>query len=134
MIGATIEGARIVAGLFGGSHAAKKAGRIFTLEEAAERALDVARRERLALVHIAEREGPPQFWFARNILRLVVVEGRRAGASQLEALNKSTLEGCTLDAGMTKLFAPSESEPRITDIQVPQGEFEKYLKWARTVQ
>ena len=123
-----------MAGLFGGSHAAKKAGRIFTLEEAAERALDVARREKLALVHIAEREGPPQFWFARNILKLVAVEGRRAGAAQFEALSKSTLEGCTLDAGMTRLFSPSETEPRVTEIQVPQGEFEKYLTWARTVQ
>jgi hypothetical protein len=123
-----------VAGLFGGSHAAKKAGRIFTLEEAAERALDVARREKLAVVHIAEREGPAQFWFARNILKLVAVEGRRSGAAQFEALSKSTLEICTLDAGMAKLFAPSESEPRVTDIQVLQGEFEKYLTWARTVQ
>jgi len=123
-----------VAGLLGGSHAAKKAGRIFTLEEAAGRALEVARREKLALVHIAEREGPAQFWFARNILRLVAVEGRRAGAAQFEALNKSTVEGFTLDAGMTKLFAPSETEPRVTDIQIAQGEFKKYLTWARTVQ
>lgn len=123
-----------MAGLFGGSHAAKKGGRIFTLEEAAERALDVARREKLALVHIAERDGPAQFWFAQNILKLVAVEGRRSGATQFEALSKSTLESCTLDAGMTKLFATSEAEPRVTDIQVPQGELEKYLTWARTVQ
>jgi hypothetical protein len=122
-----------MARLFGGAHSARKSGRVYSLSEAAERALITARRENLALAHVAEREGEPQFWFALNILGLVAVEGTRAGASHSELLSRSAFEEFELDSGMSCLFARGEDERRFSALQVPAGELDKYLRWARSV-
>lgn len=121
-------------GPFGGSHSAKKSGRMYTLGEAARRALETARRERLALAHVAEREGEPQFWFALNILGLVAVEGTRAGGSHPERLSRSAFEQFELDAAMSCLYTRGGDEKHFSGLQVPSGELDKYLSWARSVQ
>lgn len=110
----------------------QRSSRAYSLGDAAQRALDTARQEKLALLHIAEREGEPQFWFALNILGLVAVEGRRIGTDRAAPLDRSSFNAFVLDADMTKLCAgPSEE---ITELQVSAHEFDKYLRWARTVQ
>ncbi len=105
----------------------------FTLGEAAQRALDTARQEGLALAHMAERGGEPQFWFALNILSLVAVQGRKSGDARLEPLDRGSFAELMLDAGMTRLCAPGDHARDVTELSVSRGELDRYLDWVRSV-
>ena len=112
----------------------QRSSRTYSLGAAARQALETARREKLALAHVAEQDGAPEFWFALNILGVAAVEGRRAGASEAERLDRESFGGLVLDADMARLCAPGGAEEDITELSVSAREFAKYLSWARSVQ
>jgi hypothetical protein len=122
--------------MVGESRSPTSAGRAQTLAAAAQLALETARRERLALLHIAERKGAEhvQYWFANNILSIVSIEGISPGAAAGGPITKDMLGGLLLDADMNGLSAPGEERPRYVDLRVPAAELSKYLNWMRTVQ
>lgn len=107
-----------------------------TLADAALQALDVARRERWALLSIATLNGQAraQHWFAGNLLEIVSVQGCRREATQSETLTRDLRKDLTLTDDIDGLAAAGEDETRFVDLRVAHTEFKKYLAWARTVQ
>lgn len=111
-------------------------GSDYALAEAARRALEIARRERLPLTAIAEQNGPSaaQHWFAANILRIVLVWGRRPDHPDLEPLTREKSQNLTLDDDMASLRAGNDDEPAYVDLSLTAREFKKYVRWMRQVQ
>lgn len=111
-----------------------KSSTTVSLADAAQLALDAARRESLPLAHVAERDGRAQYWFAANILRIVAVRGRQPNKAQTETVAEAVRNTATLSEDMSALQVAGESEPRFVDLSVTGSELKKYLRWARSVQ
>src|SRR5665213_19479 len=111
-------------------------GSDYTLVEAARLALSTAQKEHLPLAHVATQSGVERapLWFAKSMLQVIVIGGRLPGTARKEALTHDLLGGLTLDSDMCSLRAPGDKRPCFVDLFVIRGEFEKYIRWARTVQ
>jgi hypothetical protein len=104
-----------------------------TLSDAGRVAYRKALNERLPLAHIAEQSERPQFWFANNILQVVDVYGKPPDEADHVRLTREVASGLKLADDMSALVAPGEDQPRFVDLRVTKEEFERYMKWARTV-
>lgn len=105
----------------------------YTLSDAGRAAYQKALNERLPLAHIAEQSERPQFWFANNILQVVDVYGKPPDEVGHVRLTREITSGLKLADDMSALVAPGEDQPRFVDLRVTKEEFERYMKWARTV-
>jgi hypothetical protein len=105
----------------------------YTLANAARRAYQTALNERLPLAHIAEQSERPQYWFANNMLQVVEVYGLPAGEADFVSLTREITSSLKLMDDMATLVEPEESQPRYGDLRITNEQFERYLKWARTV-
>jgi hypothetical protein len=103
------------------------------LATAARRAYQKALNERLPLAHIAEQSERPQYWFANNMLQVVEVYGLPAGEADFVSLTREITSGLKLMDDMATLVDPDENQPRYGELRVTKAQFERYLKWARTV-
>jgi hypothetical protein len=92
-----------------------------------------ALKEQLALAHIAEQSGRPQYWFANHIIQVVGVYGKVPGEKTLVHLMRDITNGLKLDDEMTALFAPEETKARYIELQSDKSDIDKYMDWARTV-
>ena len=110
------------------------AAKIQRLAGAAHEALETARRERLPLAAVAEREasGRAQYWFASSILRVVTIRGRALEGQSGTDLTRGQVDWLRLDDSMEALYAPGEEQPRFVELAVSKSEFAKYLRWLRT--
>ena len=104
-----------------------------TLSDAGRVAYQKALNERLPLAHIAEQSNHPQFWFANNILQVVDVLGNPPEEAGHVRFTREITSGLKLTDDMSALVAPGEDQPRFVDLRVTKEEFERYMKWARTV-
>lgn len=104
-----------------------------TLAEAAEAALACARRETLALAHVAEQSGRAQYWFASNILTVVTVTASRPGEGGRVALTRALMADLVLSEDMAALVSAGDGQIVFTALNVSAAELERYLAWARTV-
>lgn len=105
----------------------------YTLAEAAAAVLENARRETLALAHVAEQSGRPQYWFAANMLTVIAVEGLGADAAAAIVLTRALIADLTLADDMMALISAGEGHPIYTGLTVRAAELARYLAWARTV-
>jgi len=123
-------------GLQRGSESARSRPETYALADAAQRALDTARIEKLPLAYIAARNGEDraQHWFANNMLHVVSVMGRRPDSTASEVLTSSKIDGLTLDRDMRVLGTGGAANPTFVDLRVPLAEFAKYIAFVRTTQ
>jgi hypothetical protein len=105
----------------------------YTLANAARRAYQTALNERLPLAHIAEQSERPQYWFANNMLQVIEVCGLPSGEADFVSLTREITSGLKLMDDMATLVEPEASQPRYGELRVTKEQFERYLKWARTV-
>jgi hypothetical protein len=103
------------------------------LAAAALKILEIARSEGLALAYIAARDGEDraQYWFANNMLSIVVVQGKKPNQSNFEALTRDKREGLVLDEDMAALRAMGADTPAYVNLIVTKEQFAKYLQWVR---
>ena len=105
----------------------------YTLANAARAAYQKALNERLPLAHIAEQSERPQNWFANNILQIVDVFGLPPGEVDFVRLTREITSGLKLMDDMATLIDPDNGQPSYLDLRVTKEQFERYMKWARTV-
>lgn len=123
-------------GLLRRSKTAKSQNVTYSLSEAAQQALDIARRKRWPLLHLAGLASgqSAQHWFATNLLEIVDIQGRPPETTQKETVARSLRRDLTLNERMDALTAAGEAKPRFVDLSVTATELKKYLEWASTVQ
>jgi len=104
-----------------------------TLASAARAAYQTALNERLPLAYIAEQSGRAQYWFANNIVQIVDVFGSPPGQTNYMLLTREITSTLKLSDDMTSLTGPDSDEPSYIDLRSTKEQFERYIKWARTV-
>lgn len=110
------------------------AGNSYALADAGSLALKLAETERLPLAYVARHQPPnAEHWFAASILSVVGGEGLRGNETSRRALVRTDLDGLTLSDDMSKLTLADNPEPVSTDLRVSRAEFDRYMRWARTV-
>ena len=82
-----------------------------SLFDAAKSVTETARKERLPLAVVAEREGDVLGFFARNIARVVGVWRKKDGGD----------------------YEPAKGDGDPQSLYIRPGDIESYLRWARTV-
>ncbi|MDE2135773.1 MAG: hypothetical protein KGM97_03885 [Alphaproteobacteria bacterium] len=107
-----------------GAHVLAYAGRV---------AYQKALGERLPLAHIAEQSERSQYWFANNILLVVDVYATPPGEANHIVLTRELVSGLKLTDDMSALIDPDDNQPKYVDLRVTKEQFERYMKWARTV-
>jgi hypothetical protein len=107
----------------------------YPLDEAAQGALEIARRERLALARIAERDGPARalHWFASNMLRIIPVYGRRPGRTEHERIALRSTDELELREDLTSLRVAGEQSPAFVDLIATRSDCKRYIRWIRSV-
>jgi hypothetical protein len=93
--------------------------RTVSLQDAAAKAYQSAKRNRMAIVSVAERAGPAQnavAWFVQSIAAMIPVYRRRARSGRLEKMGK-----------VDPLKEPAALRIRKRDLAT-------YLRWARSMQ
>lgn len=103
------------------------------MANAARAAYQKALNERLSLAHIADQSERPQYWFANNILQIVDVFGLPPGEADFVRLTREITRSMKLMDDMATLVDPDEGRPSCLDLRVTKEQFERYMKWARTV-
>jgi hypothetical protein len=107
----------------------------YTLAKAAQLALETARREHLPLAFIATKENAdrPEFYFGKDITRVVQVYGRRSSEADLEQISREQLVQLTLADDMNSLSGRNEDSPRFIDLRITRSDFKKYMESIRHV-
>jgi hypothetical protein len=103
------------------------------LAVAGRKAYQLALQEKLPLATIADQSGRAPYWFASNLLMVVDTYGTQPGQAEAVLLTSEVLNGLKLSDDMLALVAPGESDPAYTDLRLTAEQFERYMKWARTV-
>jgi hypothetical protein len=104
-----------------------------SLANAGRAAYQTALNERLPLAHIAEQSGHPQYWFANNILQIVEGYGSPPEKANHVLLTREITNSLKLSDDILSLAEPGKSHPSYVDLRVTNEQFERYMKWARTV-
>ena len=103
------------------------------LAVAGRKAYQLALQEKLPLATIAEQTGRAPYWFASNLLMVVDTYGIQPGQAEPVLLTPEVMNGLKLSDDMLALVAPGETAPVYTDLRITTEQFERYMKWARTV-
>ncbi|MDR3526911.1 MAG: hypothetical protein P4L57_06490 [Rhizomicrobium sp.] len=102
-----------------------------SLAVAGRKAYQIALQERLALATIAEQSGRAPYWFASNLLLVVDTYGSQA--EMVVLLTREATNGLKLSDDMLSLVTPGSRDAIYGDLKISAEQFERYLKWARTV-
>jgi hypothetical protein len=103
------------------------------LIDAARGAYQTALSEGLALAHIAEQSGRPQYWFANSILQVVTVTGCTPDGGTSEVLTRALLSELKLADDMLSVVDPADGQTKFDMLSLAKKEYDRYLAWARTV-